>query len=127
MTATAGRAEFHALPSMAAPADARRWVREAAIGSALSHEFVEDTVLIVDELVMNAVAHGGAPIAATLEFSDAFCRCSVSDGGLDGPLPRLVERADGTGRGLRIVAAIASRWGVERSHRGTTVWVELAM
>ena len=103
----------------------------------LLREVLEDTLeecdggaavacrIVVDELVSNSVVHAATPIVVTLEYSGDVCRCAVSDRGASGPLPRVLERADGSGRGLRIVNAIASAWGVERSDVGTTVWVEV--
>jgi anti-sigma regulatory factor (Ser/Thr protein kinase) len=120
------RAELHMLPAPDAPGHARRWLREACADSVLPDELIEDALVVVDELVTNAVVHAGTPIAVTVEYSANGCRCSVTDRCADGQLPRLVERADGTGRGLRLVSALSSHWGVERSRTGTTVWADLA-
>ena len=120
-------AELRMLPDPTAPANTRRWLRDMLTDSGLARELLDDTLLVVDELVMNAVVHAATPISVTLEYSVNACRCSVSDRCATGPLPRVVERADGSGRGLRLVNAIASTWGVERSHTGTTVWAEIAI
>jgi anti-sigma regulatory factor (Ser/Thr protein kinase) len=112
-------------PDLSAPAYVRQWLRDMLDGSGVTSEVLGDTILVVDELVTNSVVHAATPIVVTLEYSRDACRCSVSDKCASGPLPRLVERADGTGRGLRLVNAIASAWGVERSATGTTVWAEI--
>jgi anti-sigma regulatory factor (Ser/Thr protein kinase) len=119
-------AELRMLPDPSAPAYVRGWLRDMLQGSGLSDELVSDALLVVDELVTNAVMHADTPIVVTLEHSSDACRCVVSDRGITGSLPRLVERADGTGRGLRVVNAVASAWGVERSEAGTTVWADIA-
>jgi anti-sigma regulatory factor (Ser/Thr protein kinase) len=119
------RAELSMLPNGAAPAHAREWLRDMLSGFGPSPEVLEDTILVVDELVTNAVVHAATPIVVALEYSPDRCLCSVLDRCVDGPLPRLVERADGTGRGLRLVRAIATAWGVERTAAGTTVWAEI--
>jgi anti-sigma regulatory factor (Ser/Thr protein kinase) len=111
------------LPSADAPAHARRWVRETLVDSALSDQTVNDAVLMIDELVTNAVVHAGTPIVVMLEPTSSGYRCEVVDQCVDGPLPRLVDVTAGSGRGLRFVDFMASAWGVERSERGTRVWV----
>ena len=114
------------LPEPAAPAHARQWLRDMLAGFGPPHELLADTLIVVDELVSNSVLHAATPMVVTLEYEPSVVRCSVSDRCASGPMPRVVERADGTGRGLRLVNAIATRWGVERSHVGTTVWAEIA-
>jgi hypothetical protein len=49
------------------------------------------------------------------------------DQGVDGPLPRLVDVTAGAGRGLRFVEFMATAWGVDRSERDTTVWVDVTV
>jgi anti-sigma regulatory factor (Ser/Thr protein kinase) len=115
------------LPSSDAPAHARRWVRETLDGSALSDQAVNDAVLMIDELVTNAVVHAGTPIVVVFEPTSSGYRCEVVDQHVDGPLPRLVDVTAGAGRGLRFVDFMATAWGVDRSERDTTVWVEVTV
>jgi anti-sigma regulatory factor (Ser/Thr protein kinase) len=119
------RAELAMPPDTAAPAYVRQWLRDMLRGSGVTSEILGDTLLVVDELVMNSVVHAATPIIVTLEYSREACRCSVRDRCATGPMPRLVERADGSGRGLRLVNAVATAWGVERTEAGTTVWAEI--
>ncbi len=119
------RAELGMPPDLSAPAYVRQWLSDMLNGSDVTTEVLGDTILVVDELVTNSIVHAATPIVVTLEYSRDACRCSVRDRCATGPLPRLVERADGTGRGLRLVNAIANAWGVERSASGTTVWAEV--
>ena len=113
------------LPDPTAPAHARQWLRDMLGGFGPPGDLVDDTLIVVDELVSNSVVHAATPIVVTLEYSAGVCRCAVTDRLASGPMPRLLERADGSGRGLRIVNAIATAWGVERTDTGTTVWVEV--
>ena len=119
------RAELGMPPDLGAPAYVRQWLRDMLHGSGVTTDVLGDTLLVVDELVTNSIVHAATPMVVTLEYSRNACRCSVRDGCANGPLPRLVERADGSGRGLRLVNAIATTWGVERSAAGTTVWAEI--
>jgi anti-sigma regulatory factor (Ser/Thr protein kinase) len=104
----------------AAPREARRCVRDLAVGQ------VEDAVLLVSELVTNAVKYGpeDEPIRLIVETDDQRARFTVHDKGR-GPLPEMRDEADPApgGHGLRMVDALADRWGVERG--STRVWFEL--
>ena len=96
-------------------------------GSALSDQAVNDAALMIDELVTNVVVHAGTPIVVVLEPTQSGYRCEVIDRGVDGPLPRLVDVTAGAGRGLRFVEFMATAWGVDRSDRNTTVWVDVTV
>ena len=105
-----------------APGVARRHVRRVA--TALGDERGEDAVLLVSELVTNAVKYGGdGPIELVVEQPPGHVRFAVRDPGGPGPLPemRVPSEAAG-GHGLRLVDSIADRWGVE--HGSTIVWFE---
>ena len=105
-----------------APRAARHHVR--AVATALGDERAEDAVLLVSELVTNAVKYGGdGPIELLIAQPDADVRFAVRDSGGPGPLPEIREPGRrGGGHGLRLVDQIADRWGVE--HGSTIVWFE---
>ncbi len=113
--------------SLQAPALARAWTAQQL--PPLPDQVAEDALLLVSELVTNAVRHGRPDIVISLSVSADRIRVAVSDGGEN--LPMLpaghpsIDRA--TGRGLLIVAATAHDWGVERvpGIAGKTVWAEL--
>jgi hypothetical protein len=52
-------------------------------------------------------------------------RITLADGSAVRPVVRELTGDAPTGRGMAIVAAVASRWGVEDHHGGKPVWVEL--
>ncbi|WP_448319019.1 ATP-binding protein [Streptomyces sp. CO7] len=97
----------------------------------LAH-LVDAAQLCVSELVSNVIAHVGQEVPTSLLISmrDAFLRIEVRDPD-GGTLPTLdQERADPeageeSGRGLLLVSALSSRWGVERLPDGKAVWCEL--
>jgi anti-sigma regulatory factor (Ser/Thr protein kinase) len=105
-----------------APRVARRHTRGMA--EALGDERGEDAVLLVSELVTNAVKYGGdGPIELLIDRPGDQLRFAVRDKGGPGPLPEIREPgASGGGHGLRLVDTIADRWGVE--HGSTIVWFE---
>jgi hypothetical protein len=53
-------------------------------------------------------------------------RLSVADGSAVRPVVRELDRDNPRGRGLRLVQAIADRWGAEDHQGGKRVWLELA-
>ncbi|WP_329460730.1 ATP-binding SpoIIE family protein phosphatase [Streptomyces sp. NBC_01497] len=81
------------------------------------------TVLIVSELVTNAVRHASAPIGLRLIRQDTLT-CEVSDGSTAAPHLQHALPADEGGRGLLIVAETVSRWGVRHEPMGKTIWTE---
>lgn len=95
----------------------------------LSDSLCDTLVLLVSEVVTNAVRHSSAPrdtpIILTTSVTDDSIRISVTDTG-DGftPMPRDPDATQG-GYGLYLVDKAARHWGVDRVG-GTRVWFELA-
>lgn len=99
----------------------------------VSAAVVDDAALVVTELVANAVRHGPAAadgaIRVDWDVADGLLRLEVSAGG-PGPGSGLAVSPVGTsdaesGRGLGIVAALSTGWGVRPSASGNAVWAEL--
>jgi anti-sigma regulatory factor (Ser/Thr protein kinase) len=87
---------------------------------------IEDAVLVVSEVVTNAVQHGAGVVRLRLLRRRTYIRVEVED--CSPMLPRLLARAGGAaerGRGLEIVRKLAPRWGSQRSGTGKMVWAEL--
>jgi anti-sigma regulatory factor (Ser/Thr protein kinase) len=102
---------------------ARKLTEKATTG----HAACDVAVWLVSEMVSNAVAHSTS-LFVTLVISDrnnGDLRVSVSDQGRAG-LPRLITGGllQEHGRGVRLVAHFAKRWGITRGS-GTTIWFEL--
>ncbi len=109
-----------------APSHARAWL--AARISELPRPAAEDALLIVSELVTNAVRHGEPDIVLRVDVTAERIRVEVRDGNDALPLIPAAEPAVDrpTGRGLLIVAATASDWGVIRTDEpGKRVWAEV--
>lgn len=111
-----------------APTGARRWLDGISELRPLG-QVAFDVRLLVTELVANSVRHAGLDesdsITVTLELGDSILRVEVLDPGGGFAFPVRPQRRDAAGgRGLQIVAAIAHRWGIERSEP-IAVWFEL--
>jgi two-component sensor histidine kinase len=102
-----------------APGRARALLREHADG--LDRDRLDTAVLLISELVTNAVLHGTGEIRLTIDFSDG-ARFAVSDEGHGRPVVRPEPGPDG-GWGLRLVGQLSRRWGVREGR--TQVWFEL--
>jgi GAF domain-containing protein/anti-sigma regulatory factor (Ser/Thr protein kinase) len=82
----------------------------------------DGAVLAVSELVTNAVLHGGAPVELELTAVDGGLRLGVRDGSRVIPVRPLATTDNMTGRGIALVEAVASRWGVDQLEDGKRVW-----
>jgi two-component sensor histidine kinase len=117
--------DFTLLPSADAPRQARDRVRHLLGDFGVSADVRYAVTLVVDELVTNAAIHAATRIRVTLGRKQDLYHCVVHDESSDGTYPRIIETADGYGRGLRIVAVLSVSWGVERDSSGTSVWAEI--
>ncbi|MGW6913559.1 SpoIIE family protein phosphatase [Kitasatospora sp. NPDC054939] len=124
-------------PDGRSAAAARAFVRDALLGWGLP-EVVDDAVVLVSELVTNAVVHAGTAAEVCCLHEDGTVRIEVTDHhperGLpalsDGPVTASERYADPDGeggRGLLMCSALASRWGVEYGSGCKTVWFRLAL
>jgi signal transduction histidine kinase len=112
-----------------APERARSWIESAA--SWLPRELESTLLLLVCELVNNAVRHGGAAEEEVIELElsaldGGHVRVQVSDPGVGFEhTPRDQPLDEEGGWGLVLIQSMAERWGVEHDGR-TRVWFELA-
>ncbi|MER7975519.1 ATP-binding SpoIIE family protein phosphatase [Streptomyces sp. NPDC095817] len=85
-------------------------------------------VLAASELVANSLQHGTPPMRLRLRRTDRRLIIEVTDGDDHLPRRRRAEPADEAGRGIAIVATIASNWGSRRTPGGgKAVWCEFAL
>jgi transcriptional regulator with XRE-family HTH domain len=106
-----------------APGLARAAVTTTAIG--IPGDAFHDALLLADELVTNSVKHSGSPWVELGITLDDLIRIEVSDESAQWLRPKTPDIHGGWG--LTLVAALATRWGVERGDDRKTVWVEIAL
>ncbi|HEY2791891.1 MAG TPA: SpoIIE family protein phosphatase [Micromonosporaceae bacterium] len=90
-------------------------------------DLADDAMLLVTELVTNAVLHAGSDISLTVEAEETRLTVVVRDGNR-GDLPepgRIGSPMATSGRGLMLVDRIAHRWGTTHEADGKLVWFEL--
>ena len=85
----------------------------------------DDLALVVTELVANAVRHGGTDIEVRLFPLGDGVRLEVADSSTRPLRPRPATMMDEGGRGLLLVDALSTRYGVEAERNGKLVWAEL--
>lgn len=112
-----------------APARSRHAVTEVLAGWGCAESAQEDLLLVVSELVTNAVVHGAEPIVVTVVRAPERVRVEVTDGLADAsPHTNRAAPDAETGRGLSVVTRLASAWGWRASPgRGKTVWAEVPL
>ena len=89
-------------------------------------QYVELAQLLVTELVANSVMHARPPLSVECVATDDGLKISVRDGSLERPASRQPHPTDESGRGIQLVDAVASQWGVDDHPDGTkSVWVKL--
>ncbi|MFJ4411320.1 SpoIIE family protein phosphatase [Streptomyces sp. NPDC088910] len=112
-------------PRPTSVARARELAREQLLSWGLG-DLVDTTELLVSELVTNALRHGYGDIRLRL-LLDRTLVCEVWDSALVQPRRRRARDTDEGGRGLQLVTMLSESWGSRRTHRGKTVWFELAL
>jgi anti-sigma regulatory factor (Ser/Thr protein kinase) len=102
----------------------RGWqVPAAAIG---------DAILVLGEIVGNAVRHARTEFTATLVVQGPILRLEVFDRDTRPPSLLGLDAESTSGRGLHIVAGVASNWGWQTADSdegvsGKRVWAEIGM
>ncbi|GHF09439.1 MULTISPECIES: ATP-binding protein [Streptomyces] len=119
---------------------ARRWARSRLAGSGIGVDepLAETLILLISELVTNAVVHTGCPAVLRMLFPGAgasvgtapgVCpgtvRVEVTDNSARPPRRRCARGDDTGGRGLELVDGLADRWGWQPEGAGKRIWCEV--
>lgn len=114
--------------SSVSPAAAREWARRSGCREH-ALDLLEDALLLITELVTNAVLHGGPPILLAIDCDERSLHVRVRDGSRALPAPREGDLEAEDGRGMTLVELLTSTWGVtpvaDDHGTGKEVWFEL--
>lgn len=96
-----------------------------------SSAVIDDALIVISEMIANAVSHGVPTSDGTVEISwsinDDLLELSVQDGGQGGTIKPVDFDEDSlSGRGLSIINRVADRWWVDMA-QGTKVNAELGL
>jgi serine/threonine-protein kinase RsbW len=120
------REGFNLAARSTSAAEARHRTLAWLLSHSIDQEATEAAVLIISELVTNAVVHSGSSvIGCTLRLDSGSLHIEVTDQGTGPHEPAVGEPAadDVSGRGLLLVSALSKAWGVGPAiPSGRTVW-----
>jgi anti-sigma regulatory factor (Ser/Thr protein kinase) len=109
---------------VSAPGVAREFLRDTLQTWRLDG-FGDVAELLTDELVSNVVRHVGAPMQLRASRRPASIRIEVDDSSTEPPVRQDPNPLQDHGRGILLVEALATVWGVELRENGKTVWFEI--
>lgn len=121
-------------PDPAEVGRARRWARSRLVGSGIGDDepLAETLILLISELVTNAVVHTGCPAVLRMLFGSTGApgnagtvRVEVADTSCRPPQQRHAKGEDTGGRGLELVDGLADRWGWQPEGAGKRIWCEV--
>jgi anti-sigma regulatory factor (Ser/Thr protein kinase) len=104
--------------------DARLFIKER-LNAWGREDLSEAAELLTNELVTNSIVHAGTDIVVEASHEPEVVRIEVSDFEGGAVARRRGALDDERGRGLELVDALASSWGVVRSPGRKTVWFEI--
>jgi anti-sigma regulatory factor (Ser/Thr protein kinase) len=104
----------------AAARDARRGLERWLIEMGCAYR--DDALLVVSELVTNAVVHGRGDPVVVMEYTDDRLRLEVHDEDSTPPVRRQPAPDEPGGFGLNIVEQLSEEWGWATTTTGKMVW-----
>ena len=115
-----------AFEPMAVSAALTRGFTAGVLEGAGWRDHVDTAVLLVSELVTNAVRHARGPCSLVVSFDDDVVEFCVEDGDPHVPVARTAGPLEESGRGFLLVGALADRWGVRPTPDGKATWFVLS-
>ncbi len=113
-------------PDFARVRDARAFVSDHCRTANVSPDNADTAVLLTSEVVTNAFLHGRSLTTVTVNITHGAVRVDVSDDNTRHPFPVVPDDNALDGRGMAIVEALSTAWGVREEVLGKTVWFALS-
>jgi anti-sigma regulatory factor (Ser/Thr protein kinase) len=104
---------------------ARGFTADVLADDGVEASVTEVAVLLVSELVTNAVVHARGPICLTVHTDAHWVRIEVEDPVHRRPVLRAATLDALDGRGLLVVDKLATDWGTEQRATRKVVWFEI--
>lgn len=117
--------QWESYSAMGAVANVRGDVARMLAGWGLAAEAAEPTLVVVTELISNAVEHGSAPVGLSVVFPGDLVYVEVHDASSDPPQRPPQDPRRQRGRGLYLVEGLSSQWGWTREADGKIVWAQV--
>jgi PAS domain S-box-containing protein len=112
-------------PRPSSVAEARSAVR-SLLTNAGREDLLDAAVLLVSEVVTNALLHAGTDIDLAARLDDEGLLVEVGDGSPNLPARRRYATTSGTGRGLLMLDSMVDDWGAAARDGGKVVWFRLS-
>jgi CheY-like chemotaxis protein/anti-sigma regulatory factor (Ser/Thr protein kinase) len=103
---------------------ARDFVRRQLDEWGVAHLF-DAAGLVVTELATNAVLHAGSPYTVQVSHAGGALRIEVADHHDGTPEPQPFSADAESGRGIVLVSAVSTSWGIDAQPEGKVTWAEL--
>ena len=88
---------------------------------------VDDATLLVSELVTASVLHVRCPVNIVIRKVRTAVRVEVLEDGRRSVPPFDLDLDPSVGRGMSLVEAVATRWGIDQTGSGQTTWFEVGL
>jgi anti-sigma regulatory factor (Ser/Thr protein kinase) len=120
-----GTVSYHVPQELSSVQSVRHAAAQVLADWSIEQPLREETLLLLSELVTNALLHGRQPGEVRLSRDRRHLTLEVHDGA--STLPRRVRprEDDEHGRGLLLVSLVAQRWGTRPTPQGKAVWCVL--
>ena len=126
-TREGGRATLDLPQELTSVRTARQFVDEMLADWKIE-DLRDDALLVASELTANAITHAESACLLRLSVSDSTLRIEVVDTGDGTPEPQPSSNTEEHGRGLHLIAALTTAWGMEViPGEGKLVWAELPL
>ena len=112
-------------PPVQAVPHAREQVRVVLAEWGLTGEPGEPTLLVVTELLSNAIDHAHGPVRLSVELSAETVHVEGRDATPHPPQLQPPDPLRARGRGVQFVEALSTRWGSTSSPPGKIVWADV--
>ncbi|WP_373305068.1 SpoIIE family protein phosphatase [Streptomyces lucensis] len=105
---------------------ARRFTRRTLRGWGVHRDTLDAALLVVSELVTNALVHTGGPVRLDMSLVNHRLRLAVADASPRSPVkPASIGWEATGGRGILLVEAVSDAWGTIPVSGGKQVWADL--